>query len=44
MISDMLSNKKCNPMIAELFIRGENKTFLLLLSHNLILLCQQMLD
>ena len=35
--NDMPSHKKLNPIITELFIRGR-KTFLLFLSHNLILL------
>ena len=42
MIADMLSNKKLNPIVIELFIRGRN--FLLFLLHNLILLCQKILD
>ena len=44
MIADLLSNKKLNPMATELFITGENKIFLLFLSHNLILLYQKILD
>ena len=40
-ISDILSNKKLNPIITELFTRGENLIFLLFLSHNLIVLYQK---
>ena len=36
MISDMLSNKKLNPIVTELFIRGRKSKSLLLLLHNLI--------
>ena len=36
MIADMLSNKKRNPEVTELFVRVENYTFLLFLLHNLI--------
>ena len=44
MIVDMLSNKKLNLIVTELFIRGRKLTFLLFLLHNLILLCQKILD
>ena len=37
----MRFNKKANPIVIELFIRKERKAFLLLLSHNLILLFQK---
>ena len=42
-IANMLSNKKLYPIVNELFIRGKalNVSFLL---HNLILLCQKILD
>ena len=43
MIVDMLSNKKLNPIVTELFIRGR-KLFLLFLSRNLISLLQKILD
>ena len=43
-IDDMLSNKKLNPIVTELFIRGRKLTFLLFLLDNLILLCQKKLD
>ena len=43
-IADMLSNKKFNPIVTELFIRGWDLTFLFFLLHNLILLCQKILD
>ena len=43
-IADMLSNKKLNPIVTELFIRGRKLIFLLFLSHNLILLYQKLLD
>ena len=39
MLTDMLSNKKPNPIVTELFIREvESLTFPLFLSHNIILL------
>ena len=43
-IGDMLSNKKLNSIVTELFIRGRKLTFLLFLLDNLILLCQKKLD
>ena len=45
MIADMLSNKKLNPIVTELFIRGRklNISFVFL-SHNLILLYQKILN
>ena len=43
-IGDMLSNKKLNPIVTELFIRGRKLTFLLFLLDNLILLSQKRLD
>ena len=43
MIADMLSNKKLNPIVTELFIR-RRKLFLLFLSRNLISLFQEILD
>ena len=43
MIADMLSNKKLNPIVTELFIR-RRKLFLLFLSRNLISLFQKILD
>ena len=43
MIADMLSNKKLNPIVIELFIT-ERKLNILFLSHNLILLFQKVLN
>ena len=37
MIADMLSNKKLNPIVTELFTRGRKLNISLFLSHNLIL-------
>ena len=42
-IADMINNKKLNPVVTELFIRGR-KLFLLPLLLNRILKCQKMLD
>ena len=44
MIADMINNKKLNPIVTELFIRGRNLIFLLPLLRNLILKCQKMYD
>ena len=44
MIADMINNKKLNPIVTELFIRGRKLNILLFLSPNLILKCQKMLD
>ena len=44
MIAEMINNKKLNPIVTELFIRGRNLIFLLSLFNNLILRCQKMLD
>ena len=43
MIVDMLSNKKFNPIITELFIKDRKLHISLFLLHNLILLCQKLL-
>ena len=43
-IADMLSNKKLNPIVTELFSRGRKLNVLLFLSHNLISLFQKTLD
>ena len=43
MIADMLSNKKPNPIVTELFIRGRKLNTSLFLLHNLHLLCQKIL-
>ena len=40
-IAGMLSNKKFNPIVTELFIRERNWTFFLILTHNLLSLCQK---
>ena len=44
MITDMLSHKKRNPTVTELFIRGEKSSVSFFLSHNLILMYQKILD
>ena len=45
MIVDMSSNKKFNPTVTELFLRGGKvNKFILFLLQNLILLCQKILD
>ena len=41
-IADMLSNKKLNPRVTELFISGKKVNICLLLLHSLILLFQKM--
>ena len=43
MIADMLSNKKLNPIVTVLFIRGRKLNISLFLLHNLILLFQKIL-
>ena len=44
MIADIINNKKLNPVVTGLFIRGTNLIFLLFLLLNHILKCQKMLD
>ena len=44
MIADMLSNKKLNPIVTELFIRGKKLKFILFLWHDLIFLYHKTLD
>ena len=44
MIADMPSNKKFNPIVTELFIRGRKLNISLFLLHNLISLFQKILD
>ena len=44
MIVDILSNKKLNPVVTELFIRGRKLKILYVVLHNLILVCQKILD
>ena len=44
MIADMINNKKLNPVVTELFLEGENFTFLLSLLFNHTLKCQKMLE
>ena len=39
MIADMLSKKKLNPVVTELFITSRKLNIFLFLLHNLILLC-----
>ena len=41
MIADLLSNKKFNPIVTELFIRGRKRSVFLVFLHNLVLLCQK---
>ena len=43
-IADMINNKKQNLIVTELFIRGRNWIFLLLLLENRILRFQKLLD
>ena len=43
-IADVLCNKNLNPIVPELCIRFSKLTFLFLLLHNLILLCQKISD
>ena len=40
MTADMLTNKKSNPIVTELFIRGRKLNISLVFLHNLILLYQ----
>ena len=44
MIADMINDKKRNPIVTELFIRGRNLIFLLFLLDNHILKYQKMSD
>ena len=44
MIADVLSNKKLNPMETKLFIGGRKLNISLILLHNLVLLCQKILE
>ena len=44
MIADMFSNKKLNPVVTELFIRGRKPSISFFLLHNLILLFQKILN
>ena len=44
MIADMLSNKKFNPIVAEIFIRGRKLSNSLVFFSNFILLRQEILD
>ena len=43
MIANMLSNKKLNPIVSELFIRGRKLNISFFLPHNLILQYQKIL-
>ena len=43
-IADMINNKKLNPVVTELIIRGRKLNIVLYLLPNLILKCQKMLD
>ena len=44
MITDMLSNKKLNPIVTEFFIRGRKLNISLFLLHSLISLLQNISD
>ena len=44
MIADMLSNKKLNPIITELIIRGRKLNISLAFFTQFILLCRKILD
>ena len=44
MAAHMVSNEKRNPIVTELFTRGRKLNMSLVLSHNLTLLFQKMLD
>ena len=43
-IADMLSNRKLNPIVTELFIIGRKLDISIVLLHNLTLLYQKILD
>ena len=43
MIADMINNKKLNPVVTELFIRGKKSNISVFLLHNHTLKCQKML-
>ena len=40
----MLSNKKLHPIVTELFVRGRKLQIRVVLTHNLILIFQKILD
>ena len=44
MIADILSNKKLNPIVTELFVRERKLNISLVFSHNLISLFQKILE
>ena len=44
MIADMVNNKKINPILTELFVRGRKPNISIVFLHNLILKCRKMLD
>ena len=44
MIADMFINKKHNPLVTELFLKGRKLNISLVLLHNLILLFQKILS
>ena len=44
MISDMLSNKKLSPIVNWLYFRGRKLNISLFLLHNLILICEKILE
>ena len=43
-IADMLRKNNLNPIVTELLTRSRELYFLLILLHNLMLLCQRILD
>ena len=44
MVANLLSNKKLNSVVTELFIKERKLSISLVFMHNLILLCQKILD
>ena len=44
MIADIINNKKLNPIVTELFIRGRQLNFSIFLLHSYILKFQKKLD
>ena len=44
MIADMLNNKKLNPIVTKLFIRGRKLNIFLVFIAQSFLLCQKILD
>ena len=44
MIADMINNKKLNPVVTELFIRGRKRNISILFITQSYLKCEKMLD